>query len=237
MKKTLYIMFAVAIVFAINCGSAQAQFGTVVSLTGSIMNEVSLKPVSIRYEVFDENGKKIYIGQSNSKDGYYFITGLQPGKTYTMKINDPKYFKENYTIEIPQTKKYAEFSKDYLVKPLERDFAIPIKVPPFELNKSKLRVGADYFLEKYVQSFKDNPRVKFTIECYPDNMEDKDVNAKLTDERCGALKDYFIKNGIDAERIKTEGHVATDPDNPPPTRSRAKGKRYIGPGYLVIKYF
>ena len=32
-----------------------------------------------------------------------------------------------------------------------------------------------------------------------------------------------------------EGTGAVDPDNPPPTKTRAKGKRYIGTSYITVK--
>ena len=84
-------------------------------------------------------------------------------------------------------------------------------------------------------TFKKNPKVKFEIISYPDNGKDPMVNENLTKERCEALKKYFISNGIKSERISVKNNLNTDPENPPPTGKRAKGKRYIGQIYYVIK--
>ena len=82
-----------------------------------------------------------------------------------------------------------------------------------------------------------NAKVKFEIVCFPDNDYDKAFNKKLTQERCESLKQYFMKSGVDESRITLKGNDKTDPENPPPTASQAKGKRYIGTTYIVVKSF
>jgi outer membrane protein OmpA-like peptidoglycan-associated protein len=120
---------------------------------------------------------------------------------------------------------------------MEKGALIPIAVPPFELNKSKLRYKASELLDDYKSSLANNPNATIEIVCYPDNNTDKKENLKLSEERCNSLKAYFVDNGIDASRITTKPQDATDPKNPPPVEKRAKGKRYIGPSYLMVKNF
>ncbi len=228
----------ILILFMVFVSMANAQFSQkIVSLTGKIIDEHSRKPVGIKMLVYDENGKKVSRAKSNSNTGYYYITGLKPGKTYYVKFKDKAYFRESVPFELPETDKYAEFSKDFLVKPLRIGLKLLINIPPFELNKSKLRVGSDFILDDMAKALKGNISVKFEIVCYPDNNDDQDFNASLTAGRIDALKAYFTANGISAERITTQAKKLTDDDFPPPTRKRAKGKRYIGSSYIVVKDF
>jgi outer membrane protein OmpA-like peptidoglycan-associated protein len=117
---------------------------------------------------------------------------------------------------------------------LAKDTKIPLSVPPFELNKSKLRFGADYALETIKSTLFHNPNVKFEIICFPDNDDNPAENETITRERAKAIEKYFLTQGIDASRITTGGSKKTDPDNPPPKKMKAKGKRYIGTTYIKI---
>jgi outer membrane protein OmpA-like peptidoglycan-associated protein len=236
MKKTIVIIASLLLVTFAIYELAQAQLtNVVVALTGNVMDQVSKEPVNVRLECWDQNNKRIYKGNSNAaQGGYYYMTGLKPGQTYTIKFSDLEYFKEEFTIEIPSTDKYQEFSRDFLVKPKEVGLKIPMKVPPFELNKSKLRAGYEFFLRDILKTIELNRRIHFEIVCYPDNDDDPTANKTLTEARASALMEYFRKNGVAGNRVTVKGNTATDPNNPPPTKKRAKGKRYIGSTYFVI---
>jgi outer membrane protein OmpA-like peptidoglycan-associated protein len=236
MKKTIIIIASLLIASFAIYEIAQAQLtNVVVALTGNVMDQVTKEPVKVRMECYDSKNKRIYKGSSNKAEGgYYYFTGLKPGETYTIKFTDLKYFKEEFTIEIPSTDKYQEFSRDFLVKPKQVGLKFPIKVPPFELNKSKLRAGFEFFLKDVLKTIELNRRIHFEIVCYPDNDLDAAANKKLTEERAKSLMEFFRKNQVAGNRVTIKGNTNTDPDNPPPTKKRAKGKRYIGSTYFVI---
>lgn len=215
--------------------SANAQFtSTVVSLTGSILEQSTKKPAGIQIEVFDKDGERFTKAKSNSKDGYYFITGLKPGETYSIRVVDMKYLKTSFDFAVPTTEKYSEYSHDILVVPSRINTDIPLSVSPFEINKSNLRPGADMFLQDYSQILLENPKIKVNLEVYPDNNAEKTKNKIITNGRAEALKNYFEKSGVEASRITIKNYDSTDPKNPPPSEKRAKGKRYVGSVYLKI---
>jgi outer membrane protein OmpA-like peptidoglycan-associated protein len=241
MKK--FIIFLIIALIVCPFAKSKAQLiNLVVSVTGKVINEVTKQPVGIDIDVFDDTGKRVNRVNSNSKDGYYFITGLKPGKKYYIKSIDnfemtDRFIQEKMELDIPYTGKYTEYSKDVLLKPLKKDISIPFKISPFVYNSSQLRNGIDIYLRDEVASMKDNPRIKFEIACYPVNNDDETENTTLTDERAKALKEYFVSKGIDEKRITLQGYAQTDPKNPPPTGKAAKGKKYKGSNYIVIKSF
>ena len=225
--------------FAQNNGSpSKPLVRTVVALTGNVINEVTRAPIATFLVVNDENGKKVFATRSNAaENGYYYITGLLPGHKYSITINQTGYFKDRFDLDIPNTDMYQEISKDLLVKPMIKDTKIKIPVPPFELNKTKLRYGSDYMLKELSKTLINNPEVKFEVLCYPDNNDDKKENKKFTEDRCQSISDFLTQNGIDASRITIKGSSSTDPQNPPPVTKTAKGKRYIGTSYIVVVDF
>jgi len=240
MKTTIFktLIFVLVIFTAFSGKSSSQMISPVISLTGSVYDAITKEPVTVMLVVSDETGKRLNAARSNAtENGYYYLTSMKAGHKYTISISTPNYLKEKYNIFIQEATRYTELSKDFLVKPVLIGAMIPIKVPPFEVTKSKLRVGAEDFLEDIKGTLENNPNVKFEIDCFPDNNTDKKENKTLTEERAKSLMNYFTANGIDAGRITISGSATTDPKNPPPTKKAAKGKRYIGPSYIKIVEF
>lgn len=213
---------------------AQSAIETVVTLTGSMLNATSLTPVEVNYSVLDASGKKLGPARrSNPIDGY-LVTGLRPGESYTIRIEDPRYFRQDYTVQIPKTSKYVEISKDFTVKPMEAGRSIAVTPAPFDLKKATLKVGSDEILGDMSKMLVMNPSVNIELVCYPDVEGTPADISKVTGDRASALKAYLVKNGVSEQRIKVRQVSSTDPINPPPIRKGAKGKRYVGPVYLVV---
>lgn len=236
-NKKIFITIMTIFVFMFTINSSHSQLlNTVVALTGNVFDAVTKKAVTVFLIVQDSDGNKVQATRSSAfENGYYYLTGLKPGRKYTIILRKQNYFIEKYEIDIANSDKYEEISHDFLIKPMYIGAKIPLPVPPFELNKSKLRFGSDMFLSDISNTLKYNPKVKVEIRCYPDNNKSKQENDKLTMGRCESLKNFFSKNGVDPMRLSIKSDKNTDPDNPPPTQTQAKGKRYIGSSYIVVK--
>lgn len=242
LSRIFVSIFAIALIFSFaNIAKAQQSnislANVVVSLTGNVFDHTTRDPLSVNIVVKDNTGRIIQRARSNSVDGYYFMSGFRPGQVYNINFQKDGYFNTNFKLEVPNTGKYEEISKDFLIIPLSQDTKIPLAVPPFEINKSKVRYGADIILEDITNALKDNPKVKFEILSYPDNLENPEENLELTQERAESLKQYFSIKGIDPNRITIKGSEKLDPYNMPPSEKASKGKRYIGTTYIVIKEF
>jgi outer membrane protein OmpA-like peptidoglycan-associated protein len=239
MRRVAILFFLTAVIMVFGISPSYSQLTKlVVSLTGSVFNEITHQPINVRMEAFDANGKRVYRGTSNAEqNGYYYITGLKPGEKYFIRFGDVDYFKQDFEVDIPPSDKYEEFSRDFLIKPKAKGLRIPLKVPTFELGKMKLRAGSEFFLKDILETMQKNPRVRFQILSFPDNDMNPNENKVITEGRCNSLRDYFIKNGIEADRILVYGSDQTDPTQPPPTKKMAKGKRYVGPTYFVVESF
>ena len=79
-----------------------------------------------------------------------------------------------------------------------------------------------------------NPGTNVEFVCYPDVEGSADVIQKISSGRAESLKKFFVSKGISAGRVSVRAVSSTDPIDPPPIRKAAKGKRYIGPVYMVI---
>lgn len=235
-KTSLFVLLIIALTFSnFDSSKAQGLFGSVVSLTGSVYNEITRLPETVAIIVLDENGEKVTSTRSIANDnGYYYLTGLKMGKNYTVRLKKKEFLEETWKFSVAKEGSYVELSHDFLIKPSTAGTMIKIQVPPFELNKSKLRFGAEFLLEDLKNTLALNDKVKFEVVCYPDNTKDPNENQELTDERAKALVHYFLDNGIAQNRIIGVGSKTVDALNPPPSGKLAKGKRYVGTSYIKI---
>jgi len=235
MKKILLLAIFCLPIILIDAHTQLVQ--AVVSIGGRVFDITTHKPLSVNIEVFDGSGQRINKIKSNASDGSYFITGLKSGNTYEIRFSDFDYMKYIYSIPIPATDKYVEYSKDFLIIPKKVQTKVQIPVKLFETRKSNLKYGVDLFLSDYLNLMQLNPTVKIKIVSYPDDNATPEENLALTKERSNSIREFFISNGIDGSRISIEGSSTIDPNNPPPTGRASKGKRYIGSSYLIVEGF
>lgn len=205
----------------------------VVSVTGYVYDGETREPVNGVKVTFTKRGSNPNIATSN-KGGYYLVTSLEPGETYVVRIEKPGYFQDEFEYSVPNTNRYQEVSRDVLMQPLRKGATIPVYVNPFELNKSKLKVGASEFLDEVAHMLRLNPNVRIEIACYPDSDANEAANMKMTNERCNAIRSYLTAKGVDTKRLSISAHGKTDPRNPAPIRKSPKGKRYVGSVYMTV---
>lgn len=207
--------------------------GTVVTLTGFMLNGNTLTPVEANYAVY-EGGKKV--GQSrksNAADGF-LVTGLKPGGSYTIRVEDPRYFREEFAIALPSASKYTEISKDFIVRPMEAGKKIAVNPAPFDLRKNTIKSGMDEDLARLAQMLTMNPGVNIELICYPDDEGPAANASSVSTARGNALKAAFEKAGISGSRMSVKTVNSVDPINPPPLKKSAKGKRYVGSVYILV---
>lgn len=90
-------------------------------------------------------------------------------------------------------------------KQTERGLVITLGDVLFEFNKSDLKPGSVRNLEPLVKALKDNPNQQVIVEGHTDNVGSKEYNLKLSEQRAESVKDYLTNNGIESDRIETEG--------------------------------
>lgn len=234
--QVMMLLLLSCFLIKVNEVKAQGFTNTVISLAGKVIPAKSSNQVQITLTVFDKEKNKIASAKTfEDKNNYsYFLTGLKPNMEYTILLNGAGFFSQEIEYKTPNTSEYAELSKDFVVQPMEIGYPILVKVAPFDKNKSTIRNGSDYIFEDYISILKNNPKARFTITSYPDNNYDVGFNKSLTEKRAESLKDYFVQSGVPKGRLLAKGEANTDPKNPPPVEKAAKGKRYVGPIYLVV---
>jgi outer membrane protein OmpA-like peptidoglycan-associated protein len=81
----------------------------------------------------------------------------------------------------------------------------------FATGSYRLAASSNKGLNEVVKILQNNPDLKLSIDGYTDNTGTEEINQKLSKNRANAVKDYFVKKGIDEGRLTATGHEQDDP--------------------------
>jgi len=100
--------------------------------------------------------------------------------------------------------------------------SIAAKAIQFESGKDVIMKSSYSKLDSVVSMMKKYPYTSWSIEGHTDNTGKADKNLQLSKDRAAAVKQYFVRQGIDEGRLKSEGYGDTKPvaDN-----KTAKGRK------------
>ena len=94
----------------------------------------------------------------------------------------------------------------YQMERTERGSSFQIKDIYFEDGEATLIPGYDTVLMDYVAMFRNHPDVTFLVKGYVQSYGvDAEADMLLSLDRAKTIKEYFVKNGIEASRITTAG--------------------------------
>jgi outer membrane protein OmpA-like peptidoglycan-associated protein len=81
----------------------------------------------------------------------------------------------------------------------------------FDFDKSDIRADARPILDEAVQILKEEGTVAVIVAGHTDSVGTDAYNMRLSARRAGAVRDYLVKNGVAADRIKAEGFGESKP--------------------------
>lgn len=88
---------------------------------------------------------------------------------------------------------------------------IELKDVNFETGKATLLPSSYARLDPVAEGMKKNVTVKIEIAGHTDNVGGDDYNMKLSQARAESVRNYLIKQGVPADRLKAQGYGKTQP--------------------------
>lgn len=90
-------------------------------------------------------------------------------------------------------------------KQTERGLVITLGDVLFEFNKAELKDGAARNLAPLVKALNADLEQSVIVEGHTDNIGNRSVNLALSEKRADSVKAYLVNQGIDGERVSTDG--------------------------------
>ena len=151
-------------------------------------------------------GKKSYKGITKA-DGKFQVL-IPEGDKYEVLY---KAFSsnENYnSMNVPSQEGLIEFEYTLTIEPpkvytLDNVF--------FDSGKSTLKVESSKELNELAEYMLLKKNMVVEIAGHTDNVGNKDINQKISEDRANAVRNYLIKKGVTAERIVAKGYGDTQP--------------------------
>jgi outer membrane protein OmpA-like peptidoglycan-associated protein len=98
-----------------------------------------------------------------------------------------------------------------LADTLERKGRVTVYGINFDFNSANLRAESKTVLREVADLLQGQPDLRITIEGHTDDVGGETYNQTLSDKRAGAVKDWLVRAGIDAGRLRAEGKGAGMP--------------------------
>ncbi len=96
----------------------------------------------------------------------------------------------------------------------------------FDYDKSNIKPQYYSDLDQVIRVLKQNPGLRVEIQGHTDNIGSKNYNLPLSRRRAKSVANYLIRNGVDRNRLTTEGYWFSRPVAPNTTpEGRAKNRR------------
>jgi outer membrane protein OmpA-like peptidoglycan-associated protein len=100
---------------------------------------------------------------------------------------------------------------DFDIISLKNEVLLNIRNIFFDYDRAVLKPASFPELDKLVQILNNDPALKVEIQGHTDDRGSSDYNARLSNDRAGAVRDYLVKKGISAGRVAARGFGADSP--------------------------
>jgi len=97
----------------------------------------------------------------------------------------------------------------------------------FDTGKATLKTEPVSVFVDIIKILNEYPNAKFTVEGHTDSVGSAKLNQSLSEKRANSVRDFLIKEGIDADRLTAIGYGEDKPIATNNTRSGRKQNRRV----------
>lgn len=193
---------------------------------GKIYDAESKKTLGARFELIDLATANIAVESYSDPVNGEFLVTLPAGKDYALNVSKEGYlfYSENFALEASSANEPRK--EDIPLNPIKVGKKIILKNIFFETAKYDLKDKSKVELDKLIDFLNENPSLKIKVLGHTDNVGSDASNQLLSKNRAKSVSDYLIANGIEANRMQSEGYGSSQPvaDNST-EEGRAKNRR------------
>lgn len=103
---------------------------------------------------------------------------------------------------------------------------VTLRAVHFDTGKADITSSSEASLTAAAQALKDDPAWKIRVEGFTDNVGDKEMNVKLSQDRAEAVMNWLADHGVDRGRLTAKGYGERQPVASNSSESgRAKNRR------------
>jgi outer membrane protein OmpA-like peptidoglycan-associated protein/tetratricopeptide (TPR) repeat protein len=189
-----------------------AQPVPVTFMRGKVTDKKTGKPMRAAFEVIDLQTGVTRVNSSSDKVTGEFLVSLPSGSRYAVNVNAPGYlfYSGSYTLG-KSLKPNEEFQVDIQLSPIAVGESMVLNNIFFASGSSALLNESKLELNKLVELFAANPKMKIEVGGHTDNVGNDQSNLALSEQRAKSVVAYLTEKGVTADRLTSKGYGKTKP--------------------------
>ncbi|MBC7571694.1 MAG: OmpA family protein, partial [Spirosoma sp.] len=181
-------------------------------ISGKVIDQTTGKPIEARivYQTLPD-GAEAGEATSDPITGEYKIV-LPYGQKYSMRAIAKDFIAEGDNVDLTQMKGFQEIKgKELKLVPIEVGRTVRLNNIFFDTGKAELRSESGPELDRLVTTLNESPKIVIEVRGHTDNTGSNEINAKLSQDRADAVREYFISKGIEPDRVGSKGFGESKP--------------------------
>jgi outer membrane protein OmpA-like peptidoglycan-associated protein len=177
-----------------------------------VVDRGSKAPLNAKLKLYGSKDN-ILVGSSSQGNGVYEfrITSTMP-KDYKLSIESDGYVFQNQNLRIEgATTESKTINRTIEMQKIAVGVTSVLRNIYYDYDKATFKTESYPELNKLEAMLRQNQNVKVEISGHTDAYGRWDYNRNLSQKRAEAVKDYLLKKGIDARRIKAIGYGESKP--------------------------
>ena len=176
------------------------------------------KPVNGATVLIERLPDGLDIGHAATNETGTFRFTVQGGWQYGLVGEAEGYISETERLDFVALSKSDTVEKFIRIVPVQKGETVKLKNIFFDFNASELKTASYPELNRVLDYLKRGTIEKIEVAGHTDSVGDENYNLKLSGRRAKAVMDYFLKNGISADRLSYKAFGETMPkvDNDTP---------------------
>ncbi|WP_229374698.1 OmpA family protein [Fibrella rubiginis] len=208
-------------------------------ISGKVIDQKTGRPIAaeIIYSTLPD-GAEAGRATADPTTGEYKII-LPYGKKYSIVTVAPDFIAEGANVDLTggppdPNKGFQEIKgKELRLTPIREGESIPLTNVFFDTGKAILRDESAPELDRFVAVMNENPKLVAELSGHTDNVGSNELNAKLSQDRADAVREYLIGKGIEPDRLTSKGFGETKPVAPNDTDEGRQRNRRVE--FLIVK--
>lgn len=183
----------------------------VVRIKGKIIDANTDNPIAAKVVVHVTNSKnEVAALQTNEINGTYEVV-LPKGSQYTLLYSRAGYISSSESVKVAADSLFQEVVVNISLAPIEIGKTVKLSNVLFQRGKADMIETSYEELDNVIAFLQENPTVEIRLDGHTDNQGDPKGNMVLSDRRVRSVKQYLVKNGVNAKRITFEAFGGTKP--------------------------
>ncbi|MFD2037330.1 OmpA family protein [Belliella marina] len=176
---------------------------------GKVLNKNTGEPIEAKLSLVDlATDSTMYQFQSDGRTGDF--TMLYPDKASSgLYVEKKGFLPKIYNVDRDSLQNQGNLNVE--LTPVAAGEEFTFENIFFDFDKDALKQESSSSLKRLVSFLNDNPTIKIVISGHTDNIGSEVYNIDLSLRRAESVKTFLVANGIDAQRLRTEGHGSSLP--------------------------